>query len=99
MAAPPQVLEKPVREYLHKRGEPIKQEMRLQDRDDGLVRMSMMAAARDQYDDLPDVVTQWYDPNSNCLIIPLPEPDTAPEEAQQTLSIGNQSSQCEDGRE
>lgn len=52
------------------------QEIRLQDRADDIVRMSLIKAARDQYDgDLPDTVEQWYDPKSNCVVIPLPEPD------------------------
>lgn len=72
--SPPQILEEPVREYLRKHGEPIAQEIRLQNRGDD-VRMSMMKAAYEQYDELPTTVTQWYDPDQNAIVIPLPEPE------------------------
>lgn len=72
--SPPLTLRKPIRKLLRKRGEPIKQNVRLQDRGD-VVRMSLMKAAHEQYDDVPDEVPQWYDPQENVVVIELPDPD------------------------
>lgn len=72
-----------VRELLRKRGEPIPQSTKLQRRD-GCVRMTLMRAALDCYDDIPVEVTQYYDPDQHAVVIPLPEPDES-----------NQSDLCE----
>jgi len=69
-----QTLRKPVRQWLRRRGAPIKQDMALQDRGDD-VRLSLMAAAQDPYDELPETCEQWYDPDQHVVILVLPEPD------------------------
>jgi len=67
-------LRKPVREWLRKRGAPIKKTMALQDRGDD-VRLSLMAAAQDPYEELPDTCEQWYDPDEHVVVLVLPEPE------------------------
>jgi len=63
--------------------------MQLQDRDDGVVRMSVMRMACDAYDEIPESVEQVYLPDEHCIVIPLPEPDGDTDPAQATLSIGD----------
>lgn len=71
--SPPQYNED-VRALLRKRGEPIPQITKLQCRD-GCVRITLMRAALDCYDDIPAEVTQYYDPSQHAVVIPLPDPE------------------------
>lgn len=79
----PPILQADIREILRRRGEPIPQTVKLQERD-RTVRMSMMAAARDDLDDIPNEVTQWYIPSERAVVTLLPEPKSDEEDA--TLS-------------
>lgn len=71
----PPILQKDIREILRRRGEPIPQTVSLQERN-GTVRMTMMAPARDDLDEVPDEVTQWYIPSERAIVTLLPEPDS-----------------------
>lgn len=67
-----------IRELLRERGEPIPQDVKLQERD-GCIRATLMATAFDDFEEIPDVVRQWYDPHEHAIVIPLPEPDRCDE--------------------
>lgn len=71
----PPILQKDIREILLRRGEPIPQTVKLQERD-GTVRMTMMAAARDDLEDIPGEVTQWYIPSERAVVTLLPDADS-----------------------
>lgn len=71
----PPILQQPLREMIRDRDDPIPQTVKLQPRD-GTVRMTLMAAARDEFDESPDELTQWYVPSERAVVILLPDPDS-----------------------